>query len=79
MWNNVALALLGIACLFGGILHIRNPERLADQRLFRQLSVAGLLLPRGALLNWVRFLGIVLIVIGICVTVYVAGRLHSGG
>jgi hypothetical protein len=79
MWRNVFLASLGIACVLGGILHIRRPDRLANTWGFRHLTIAGLILSRGSLLMWVRFLGIVLIVTGTCMVVYVAERLRNGG
>jgi len=79
MWNNVALLVLGVACLVGGVLHIRNPDKLTNTWRFRYLTIAGLLLPRGGALIWVRLLGFVLLVIGFSMLGYVAARFHNGG
>jgi hypothetical protein len=65
MWRNVVPVLYGLACVLGGILHLRNPERLAKNWWFRHLTIAGAFLSYSGLLLWVRIIGAVMIVFGV--------------
>jgi hypothetical protein len=77
VWRDVFIVSLGALCILGGSLHIRHPERLANNWLFSHLSIAGLLLSRRGLLTWVRILGAVIMVIGAFLILWGTGWLTA--